>query len=143
MSESLTCITCPLGCLLDVEREEDGELRVSGNRCPRGAVYAREEFLSPRRTVTATCRLRLPSVTGAEALSTRRLPCRTRTAFPRERVGELLAAIYSLELSLPVQSGQILIKDALGLGIDVIATRSLDSLENDTKERNQAGGAGV
>jgi CxxC motif-containing protein len=120
MRQELTCITCPLGCRLVAEGGASGGLEVSGNRCPRGAVYAREELLAPRRTVTATIRSR-----GAAQSAARRIPCRTTEAFPRERVPELLAAIYALELSLPVRRGQMALKDALGLGIDVVVTRTM------------------
>jgi CxxC motif-containing protein len=40
-------------------------------------------------------------------------------------VDELLAAIYALEEPLPVEMGRVLIRDAFGLGIDVVATRTL------------------
>lgn len=130
MRQELTCITCPIGCRLVVEWESGAapgevaaggaaaELAVSGNRCPRGAAYAREELLAPKRTVTATCK-------SSSSGGARRIPCRTTAPFPRERVGELLAAIYALEQPLPVKRGQVLVRDALGLGIDVIATRTL------------------
>jgi CxxC motif-containing protein len=121
MAQELTCITCPMGCRLVVERGADGELAVSGNRCPRGAAYAREELLAPKRTVTATVRAWAPG----RAAGARRVPCRTSVPFPKERVGELLEAIYGLEASLPVKRGQVLIPDALGLGIDVVATRTM------------------
>lgn len=121
MTRELTCITCPMGCRLVAESagEASGELIVSGNRCPRGAAYAREELLAPKRTVTATCR----AVGSSSEL--RRIPCRTTAPFPKERVDELLSAIYALETRLPVKRGEVLLKDALGLGIDVVATRTL------------------
>jgi CxxC motif-containing protein len=126
VTRELTCITCPIGCRLAVDASAaagaEGELSVSGNRCPRGAAYAREELLAPKRTVTATIRSRTSAV---ESSGVRRIPCRTDAPFPKERVDELLAAIYCLEASLPVKRGQVLIADALGLGIDVVATRSL------------------
>ena len=117
MRRELTCIICPIGCRLVVDGIPE-ELAVSGNRCPRGAAYAREELLAPKRTVTATCRA-IPSA------GVRRIPCRTTAPFPKERVGELLEAIYALEEPLPVSRGRVLIRDALGLGIDVVATRTL------------------
>jgi CxxC motif-containing protein len=122
MRRELTCITCPIGCALLAEGGEGEELRVSGNRCPRGAAYAREELLSPHRTVTATCR----ALGAGPSSPARRIPCRSSAPFPKERVGELLAAIYALEVSLPVERGRVLIRDALGLGINVVATRTLD-----------------
>ena len=130
MRQELTCITCPMGCHLTIERSDnaaDEGVTVTGNRCPRGAAYAREELLAPKRTVTATCRLRRGGAGVSSEISgdPRRVPCRTRAPFPKERVNELLTAIYELEVDLPVDRGEVLIKDALGLGIDVVATRTL------------------
>ena len=37
----LTCISCPLGCPLKVETDENGAvLQVTGNTCKRGAIRA-------------------------------------------------------------------------------------------------------
>ena len=133
MRRELTCITCPMGCRLVVDGAPENstlatgnELSVGGNRCPRGAAYAREELFAPKRTVTATCRAVTGSGSRAQRGSTRRIPCRTASPFPKERVKELLEAIYVLEKPLPVRRGQVIIRDALGLGIDVVATRTLD-----------------
>jgi CxxC motif-containing protein len=137
MSEMI-CITCPMGCHLSIERPSDDEIVVSGNRCPRGEKYAREELLSPKRVVTATCR----ALASGEALASaaaaadgalagqspyrpRRVPLRTSGAFPKERVPELLKLIYALELRLPVRRGQVAIADALGTGIDVLVARTM------------------
>ena len=52
---SLTCIVCPIGCQLTVEigpagpDDSYGDLSITGNRCPRGAVYAQEEIRAPKR----------------------------------------------------------------------------------------------
>jgi CxxC motif-containing protein len=124
MSEELICITCPRGCHLSIERDAKGEFEVSGNRCPRGAAYAREELTAPKRTVTATAKL-----AGCEkdfaGYRPRRVPVRTVAPIPKEKIGELLAAVYALEVRPPVARGAVLIKDALGTGVDVIATRSI------------------
>jgi CxxC motif-containing protein len=119
----MTCITCPIGCSLLVERTPGGALAVTGNRCPRGATYAREELLDPRRTVTATARVRRGP--GESAGAVRRVPCKTSAPFPKERVPELLATISALEVELPVSLGKVLVRDLLGLGIDLVATRTL------------------
>ena len=114
----MICITCPIGCHLSIERLSDDDIAVTGNRCARGEQYAREEMLSPRRVVTATCKI-------AGLSGPRRVPLRTKAAFPKERIPELLKLIYGLELRLPVQRGQVAIADALGTGIDVIVTRAM------------------
>ena len=135
----MICITCPMGCHLSIERLSESDIAVTGNRCARGEQYAREEMLSPRRVVTATCKIAPSSIAAASVAPTaalldavaadlsrpRRVPLRTKAAFPRERIPELLKLMYGLELRLPVQRGQVAIADALGTGIDVIVARTM------------------
>ncbi|PKL06014.1 MAG: molybdopterin oxidoreductase [Spirochaetae bacterium HGW-Spirochaetae-9] len=129
----MICITCPMGCHLEIERLSETEISVTGNRCARGETYAREEILSPKRVVTATCKVASPSAAGAmsragsagELGRPRRIPLRTAGAFPREKIAELLELIHNLEMSLPVRQGQVAIPDALGSGVDVIVTRTM------------------
>jgi CxxC motif-containing protein len=127
----MTCVVCPMSCRLTVDRTGENDISVSGNRCPRGAVYAREELLAPKRVVTATCRAikntRPPErPTAGTAGPARRIPCRSAAPFPKELVDQLLREIYALEVPLPVRCGQVLIENALGTGIDVIAARTLE-----------------
>ena len=49
--KEIICITCPKGCHLKVDEET---FAVSGNACPRGAVYGANELRSPVRVVTST-----------------------------------------------------------------------------------------
>lgn len=126
MSQELICITCPIGCHLSVDRLEGGEVQVSGNRCPRGAAYAREEILSPKRVVTATCRIKRPDGAGPASLTApRRVPWRTTGPFPKERVLDLVALVSAMEIGLPVARGQVILSNALDTGVDVILTRSI------------------
>ena len=124
---NLTCIVCPMGCSLDVEEGNAGggdfpPLTVTGNRCPRGAAYAREEIRAPKRTVTATCRI---DGEAAGLCAPRRVPVKTAVPCPREKIPALLADIYRAAVSLPVQAGDTVIADWQGLGINVIAARTL------------------
>lgn len=48
----LICITCPKGCHLTVDEEND--YAVKGNACPRGAEYGKNELKNPKRVVTST-----------------------------------------------------------------------------------------
>ena len=38
MEKQFVCISCPMGCPLRVW-EENGEVKVEGNTCPRGKAY--------------------------------------------------------------------------------------------------------
>jgi CxxC motif-containing protein len=114
--KTLTCIVCPTGCTLTVGEGDDP--RVSGNRCPRGAVYAREEIRSPRRVVTATC-----PVEGGPG--PRRAPVKSSCPCPRERIPALLADIYRTRITPPAKAGDTLIAGWQGTGIDVVLTGSV------------------
>jgi CxxC motif-containing protein len=54
MVKELTCIVCPKGCALKVTLEGKEILKVEGHTCRRGEVYAKDECLTPMRTLTTT-----------------------------------------------------------------------------------------
>ncbi|MDR0487374.1 MAG: DUF1667 domain-containing protein [Treponema sp.] len=114
--QNLTCIVCPIGCSLTVG-EESGGLSVTGNRCPRGADYAREEIRAPKRVVTATCRIE----GGTVAV---RVPVKTVSPCPREKIPALLEDIYNTKVSFLVKAGDVVIADWRGEGINVAVTRT-------------------
>jgi len=114
----LICIACPVGCRLTV-RLEGGEIRVSGNQCSKGEIYGREELLAPRRVVTTTVRL-----TGS---SLRRLPVKTSSPLAREHIEALLAEARRLEAAPPIRLGQVLLADFASTGVDLVATRTVES----------------
>ena len=118
---NLTCIVCPIGCSLDVMEDinSPGNISVTGNSCQRGIVYAKEEIRAPKRTVTATCAIE------SETCSVRRLPVKTTSACPKERIPELLCDIYKLKIPLPVKAGDIVIAGWNGSDINVVVTRTL------------------
>ncbi len=117
MQREVICIQCPRGCLLNVEFDEVKILAVHGNRCRRGIGYAEEEIYHPTRTLTTTVRIR----GGVYAV----IPVKTIKPIPKERIGQAMQEISSLIVSAPIESGQVIIKDLVGLGIAVIATRRL------------------
>jgi len=120
----LTCIVCPVGCPLVVEEPGGASaLTVTGNRCPRGVDYAREEISAPKRTVTATCAT--VSGRGTDDRAPRRVPVKTSEPCPREKIPALLADIYGTKVTLPVKLGDVVIADWNGIGFDVVATRSI------------------
>jgi CxxC motif-containing protein len=134
--KNLTCIVCPIGCSLSIEEgalAADGfpDLNVTGNRCPRGAVYAREEVRAPKRVVTATCGIKqaLSAASGGIAPSLtapQRLPVKTSAPCPKEKIPELLKDIYHTQVTLPVKIGEKIISGWKDSGIDVIAVRSMN-----------------
>jgi CxxC motif-containing protein len=97
----------------------DGELlAVRGNKCPKGISYARAEILDPRRILTTTVRIRGGSLP--------QLPVRTRQAIPKSLLAKGMEVLSRFEVDAPVRTGDVLIGDFVGTGVDVIASRSID-----------------
>ena len=116
--ESYVCISCPMGCPLQLSHEGDLIEEVSGNQCNRGAKYAKQEFKDPRRTFSTT----VPISHGVYA----RLPVKLTAPVQKDRVMEAMREIYCLRAEAPVAVGEVLLKNLLGeKGIDVVATRTM------------------
>lgn len=112
----LTCIGCPLGCSLRVF-EQDGALRVEGNTCPRGAAYAKNEILCPKRTVTSTVTVRGGTVN--------RLSVRTQTDIPKEKIFACMEEIKAVTVNAPIEIGDMILPDVAGTGVALIATKNV------------------
>lgn len=112
------CINCPLGCRLEVEARDGDVVEVRGNACRRGEAFGRQEHVDPRRMVTTTVAL----AGGVVA----RLPVATASPVPKGSVRDLCRALHALRVEAPVRLGQVVLGDALGLGVDVVATRDVE-----------------
>jgi len=115
----IICVACPHGCRLEATRQEGGEILISNAGCKRGQEYAINEITDPRRMVATTVRINH----GIHPL----LPVYTSAPFPKGRIQDLLREIRKVELKAPVNAGQVVLADALGTGIDVVASRDIKS----------------
>lgn len=116
-SESYTCIACPIGCPLELVHEGETIREVSGQSCNRGAKYAKQEFVDPRRTFSTTIPI--------EGALYARLPVKLDRPLPKARVMEAAARIHQLSARAPVRLGQVLLDDLLGEGVKVVASRTM------------------
>jgi len=115
--DRLTCVLCPVGCELEVRKDEAGELEVRGTQCDKGVPFALEEILHPRRNLATS----VPIMGTVSKLVSVRLS----GPVPREMIFPILAESARLRPEAPVSRGQVLIADVLGTGVDVIATRTV------------------
>ena len=144
MRKTITCIICPNGCLLSADVSEPGtdapvtgaenprsidspvtgtgcprviDSPVTGAGCPRGEAYFIQEITDPRRTLTSSV-----LVTGGE------IPlCSVRLTepIPIARIPDVMKEIRKMKVEAPLESGTVLIRDVLGLGSNVIATKTI------------------
>lgn len=113
----LTCIGCPLGCSLTVTLEGGTVTSVTGNTCPRGDAYARKEVTAPTRVVTSTVRVRWGALAAVSV--------KTAGDIPKDKIFACVRALKEVEVPAPVTLGQVILPDAAGTGVDVIATKSV------------------
>lgn len=113
-----TCIECPNGCRLRAEWEEgEKTYAVSGNRCQRGAAFARSEMTAPMRTVCSTVRTAFAGVPV--------LPVRISGEIPKERIFDVMKEIRRVCVTKAVDRGEVILQNVCGLGVDVIATSGI------------------
>ena len=115
------CIVCPIGCEITVTLSNSKILSVKGNKCARGAKYAREEVLEPKRMLITVIKVRdggLPVVS-----------VKTSKPIPKKLIPKAEEVLADLKAEAPVRVGDVVMKDLLGLDIDVMATRSVSRAE--------------
>lgn len=117
-TKNLTCIVCPLGCSITAQMDGKKIVSITGNSCPRGESYARVELTDPRRTLTTTMRVK-----GGGLVSVK-----SKDTLPKDGLFECMAVIDAAEVSAPIEIGDVLIKDILGLGVDIVATSRVEGV---------------
>lgn len=118
--KELVCIMCPRGCNIVATLDDGIVVEVKGPRCSFGDRYAREELTAPKRMLTATVRIiggRLPL-----------LPVVSAAVLPKERVLDCAAVLRAVEVAAPVQAGDVIVRDILGLGVDIVASRDMEQV---------------
>lgn len=125
----MVCIVCPMGCTLTIEQKNEA-LLVTGNRCPRGEQYAKQELTAPLRNIASTVRVHngvLPVV-----------PVKTDREIPKEKIFAAMALINAVEVEAPVRCGECIIPHLFGTEANIVATRDLaacDSADNETSTK--------
>ena len=114
--KELVCIVCPRGCRMQIA-EENGVLQITGNGCKRGAAFAESEARDPRRTICTTVRTAFPGVPV--------LPVRVSAEIPKNRIFDVMQAVNRTTVTARLGRGDVVLKNVLGLGVDVIATSNV------------------
>lgn len=111
----MVCVSCPMGCAITVELDDNNKvISVTGNTCPRGDKYARQECTHPERMLTSTVKVeggRLPVV-----------PVKSASPIPKEMLFDAMKEVNKVTLKAPVTFGDVAVKDILGTGIDIVVT---------------------
>ncbi|MCF6464789.1 DUF1667 domain-containing protein [Clostridium sp. Cult2] len=111
------CKACPIGCELIITKSNStpSGYVVEGNSCSRGMEFGIKEVTEPSRVLTGRVLLKNGTI--------KRLPVKTTGVIPKDKVDEVMKIFNSTEVMAPIKRGDIIIKNILGLGVDVIAAR--------------------
>lgn len=109
--KEFTCIVCPNGCHLSINEET---LEVSGNKCKRGEEFAKQELTHPERTICSTVRTIFSDCPV--------LPCKVSNVIPKDKIFDVMKEINKVVLDKRIGRGEVIIKNVLGLGVDIIST---------------------
>jgi CxxC motif-containing protein len=118
MKKNFICINCPMGCPLTVEIEGEKAPMVSGNRCPRGISYGKQEAVLPLRVLTGLMRTR-----AGHPLSVR-----SAKPIPKDLIFACAAELGRHRPEEPIKIGDVALEDICGTGIKIVATRDVPEL---------------
>lgn len=116
-TRNLTCIGCPMGCLLTVKTDNGEVLSVEGNTCKKGSVYGKKEVTAPTRIVTTTVRVS----GGTEQM----VSVKTESDIPKGRIFDCIHALKDIIVPAPVHIGDVILRDAASTGVNIIATKNI------------------
>jgi CxxC motif-containing protein len=109
----MVCITCPNGCHLTIEGEGES-LKVTGNRCPRGEAFAKQEVLHPMRTICSTVRTTDPDCPV--------IPVRVDREIPKEKIFDVMREINRILVKETRVRGDVLVTNIAGTEANLIVT---------------------
>ncbi len=92
-------------------------IKITGSKCPKGEEYAVSEIENPQRILTSSVL--------AEGLALKTVPIKTDKPIPKKDLLRAMEEIKKIRLRKTVAVGDIVIKDLLGLGVNLVATREL------------------
>jgi len=119
--EEIICISCPKGCRIKVESVNNEIKNISDYNCEKGKRYAREEFKNPTRILPTTVKVK----EGEFPL----VSVKTEKGIPKDKLLKAMDVIAEIEVKAPVEIGDLILKDILNTGVDLVATRNVEKID--------------
>lgn len=116
----LTCIGCPMGCQLTVEFEPGikESVKVTGNTCKKGELYAIDEVTNPTRIVTGTIQ-----VSNRKNLV---VPVKTKDVISKTKIFDVADVMKTAKVEAPVRIGDVAVSNVAGTGVDLVITKNIE-----------------
>lgn len=121
MLKEYTCIICPNSCEIEAEIEGIKVISIEGATCDKGKDYVEQELIDPQRNISTTVLVNNGNILQVSV--------RLTNTIPKAKIFEVMSEIKQVRLDAPVEIGQIVIENILGLNSHVIATKKVDRLQ--------------
>lgn len=122
-TETVICIRCPNSCEIEVETSDGDIVSIEGQECWEGKEHAQKEISNPERTLTTTVKLK----NGVFPL----VSVRTSEPVAKSELIQLMDKIASIQVTAPIERGEILYEDIDGEGSDLVATKTVKEKNSD------------
>ena len=111
------CVVCPIGCEIDVVHDGGRIISMEGNRCEQSDEFVRQELIEPMRILTTTVRIQ-----GSRWAV---IPVRTDKSVPKRLFPSMMRQLRRIKVQTPVNMLDVVVRDVLGTGANIIATRNM------------------
>ena len=123
-TRKVTCIICPVSCNAEVvitHTLKGGKaISIKNIECPRGETYVMNEIKAPVRDFFTIVKVKDAKISV--------LPVRTTGPIPKERIMDCSLELSKLVVKAPKKLGEVIVKNLLNLGVDIISTRDLEAV---------------
>ncbi len=117
MKREFICIVCPNGCRISVEYEGTNIKNITGDKCPKGKDYVKNEITNPLRVFTGSVLVE----NGDFSL----VSVKTPVPIPKKYLKKVGEITHRIKVEAPIAIGQVVASNLLGEDIDLIATRKI------------------
>jgi CxxC motif-containing protein len=111
------CVVCPVGCEIDVVHDGSKIISMEGNKCEKSEEFVSQELIEPMRILTTTIRI--------EGSKWPVIPVRTDKSVPKRLFPGIMRQLRRVKLQAPVNMLDVVVKDVLRTGANIIATRTM------------------
>ena len=117
---NLICTSCPVGCRMTIIEDKKGDIKITGNACKRGEIYAYDEFTDPKRMVTTSVKV----IGGIYPL----VSIKTNKPIKKDEVKNLLAKLKKVKVTAPIKIGDVIQVNFEDSHVQVVATRKVNCI---------------
>jgi len=125
--KKITCIVCPMGCEATVIVQGNEILKAEGLECERGKEYVAREIKAPMRDFFTVVQVRRARAAVC--------PVRSTKPIPRDKLAECSRELADVVLVAPIKAGDVIARDILGLGVDIVATMNMERVAEEERSR--------